>query len=77
MALEDRWRAEGHGNVEIRANIQKSLNGRPYQQYIDPELDLTAVTLHPLRGNDWVLPLQIPVWGARDGHGARGIGLGS
>lgn len=77
MALEDRWRAEGHGDVEIRANIQKSLNGRPYQQYIDPELDLTAVTLHPLRGNDWVLPLQIPVWGARDGHGARGIGLGS
>ncbi|MDO5646604.1 HTTM domain-containing protein [Paracoccus sp. (in: a-proteobacteria)] len=66
--LEREYRAEGYADIEVRADIWKSLNGRPYQQFIDPTVDLTAVQNHPLRRNDWILPLQVPVWGARDGN---------
>ncbi|MDO5640864.1 MAG: HTTM domain-containing protein, partial [Paracoccus sp. (in: a-proteobacteria)] len=48
-------------DVEIRADIWKSLNGRPYQQFIDPDTDLVRAENHPLRRNDWVLPLKVPV----------------
>ncbi|MDO5658451.1 MAG: HTTM domain-containing protein [Paracoccus sp. (in: a-proteobacteria)] len=66
MALEREWQAAGHRDVIVRADIWKSLNGRPMQQFIDPSVDLTAVPVRALRSNDWVLPLEIPVWGARD-----------
>ncbi|MDO5604607.1 MAG: HTTM domain-containing protein [Paracoccus sp. (in: a-proteobacteria)] len=77
IELERRWIEAGHDDVEVRADIRKSLNGRPYQQFTDPDADLTAVRVHPLRSNTWVLPLETAVWGARDGHGARGVGQGS
>ncbi|MDO5527983.1 MAG: HTTM domain-containing protein, partial [Paracoccus sp. (in: a-proteobacteria)] len=66
MALESEWQAAGYDDVIVRADIRKSLNGRPYQQFVDPMVDLTEVKLRALRSNDWVLPLEIPVWGARD-----------
>ena len=46
------------------------------QQFIDPDADLTEVVDHPLRAADWVLPLEIPRWGARDGA-VRAPGAGS
>ena len=76
LYLEDEWRKSGHGPVAVRADIRKSLNGRPFQQFIDPDADLTTVADHPLRAADWVLPLEIPRWGARDGS-TRGVGTGS
>lgn len=76
LYLEDEWRKSGHGPVAVRADIRKSLNGRPFQQFIDPDADLTTVANHPLRAADWVLPLEIPRWGARDGS-TRGVGTGS
>lgn len=76
LALERRWLEAGHDEVAIHADIRKSLNGRPYQQFIDPAADLTRVEVHPLRRNDWVLPLEVPVWGAADGHGNRDPGSG-
>ncbi|MDO5706566.1 MAG: HTTM domain-containing protein [Paracoccus sp. (in: a-proteobacteria)] len=76
LALEEKWAASGHADVAVYADVQKSLNGRPYQQYIDPAVDLTEVRPHPLRSNDWVRPLEIATWGASDGHGDRGAGTG-
>lgn len=64
--LEEIWRAAGYPDVAVRATICKSLNGRPAQLYIDPAVDLTAVPYRLFATADWVLPLQIPVWGVAD-----------
>lgn len=64
--LEALWREAGHGDVEVRAEIRKSLNGRPPQPFIDPDIDLTAVPLAYARADAWVLPNTIPVWGVAD-----------
>ncbi|PTQ74599.1 HTTM domain-containing protein [Celeribacter persicus] len=61
--LERIWQDAGYGNVEVRAEILKSLNGRPPQRYVDPAMDLTAVTLSHTGPDGWVLPLEEPVWG--------------
>ena len=54
--LETLARAEGMGDVEVRAVIEKSLNGRPRQIYIDPDVDLTAVRYNWFGPDPWVLP---------------------
>ncbi len=64
--LEAVWREAGHGDVVVRADIVKSLNGRPMQHYVDPSADLTAVSLNHFGPDAWVLPLQVPVWGVAD-----------
>ncbi len=63
------WEAEGHGDMAVYARIEKSLNGRPFQPYIDPTVDLTAVTYNLLGPDPWVMPLQtrvadgkVPAW---------------
>ncbi|KPQ14810.1 MAG: Vitamin K-dependent gamma-carboxylase [Rhodobacteraceae bacterium HLUCCO18] len=61
--LEDVWHEAGHGDVEVYARIMKSLNGRPMQPFIDPDVDLTAVPLAYARSDAWVLPNRIAVWG--------------
>ncbi|MDO5632171.1 MAG: HTTM domain-containing protein [Paracoccus sp. (in: a-proteobacteria)] len=69
LALKDKWAKAGHGDVAVFADVQKSLNGRPFQTFIDPTVDLTQVRPHPLRSNEWVRPLEIATWGASNGHG--------
>jgi hypothetical protein len=64
--LEEVWREAGHADVEVYADVMKSLNGRPVQRYIDPDVDLTAVPLGYLRADAWVLPNAIEVWGVAD-----------
>lgn len=59
------WQAEGR-NVTVRAEICKSLNGRPCQHFIDPETDLLSVESRAVRHASWILPLEVPVWGVRD-----------
>ena len=49
-------RSRGHPNVEIRALAFSTLNGRPHQQLIDPEVNLAAVT-RSLKPASWILPL--------------------
>ncbi|MFW5881713.1 MAG: hypothetical protein ACOCTP_04255, partial [Roseicyclus sp.] len=61
---------KGHDEVEVHADIMKSLNGRPMQRFIDPAADLTAVPLGYLRSDPWVLGNRIPVWGVADNAGA-------
>lgn len=72
--LETQWKEAGIDDVEVRAVIWKSLNGRPPQLFIDPEADLTAVSLGYLRPDAWVRSLEVPVWGAaRNGGGGAAI----
>lgn len=56
--LEKKMVAEGHADAAVYAHIQKSLNGRPEQPYIDSTVDLTAVEYNRLGPDAWVMPLQ-------------------
>lgn len=57
--LADRAEAElGWKRVQVRADVQASLNGRPEQPLVDPTVDLAAeprTFFHPKR---WIVPLQ-------------------
>ena len=59
--LEKQMREQGRENVEIRALIISSLNGREAQVFIDPEVDLTQVRRPWLGHADWIMPLTGPL----------------
>jgi hypothetical protein len=46
--LADVARRAGHRDVEVRADVYVSLNGRPSRRYIDPEADLARVERAPV-----------------------------
>ncbi len=50
----------GWADVEVRADVRVSLNGRPKQRLIDPTADLAAQPLHLIH-NAWILPLTTPL----------------
>ena len=58
--LAEEKRREGYDNVEVRAHVMVSLNGRQPQLLIDPNVDLTKeqVSLLPAR---WIVPLTTPL----------------
>ncbi|WBU62114.1 HTTM domain-containing protein [Paracoccus albus] len=56
--LQGIWLDRGYSKVAVRADIGKSLNGRPLQTYVDPGVDLTAVSVQLLSADDWILPLR-------------------
>jgi hypothetical protein len=59
-------RAQGRGEVQVRAQVTASLNGRPPQLLIDPQVDLAA-TPRSLRHARWIVPLYQPL-AARPGR---------
>ena len=58
--LADEKRRAGYDNVEVRAHVMVSLNGRAPQLLIDPSVDLAKeeVGLLPAR---WIVPLTTPL----------------
>ena len=58
--LSEEKRREGYENVEVRARVMVSLNGRQPQLLIDPNVDLAKeqVGLLPAR---WIVPLTMPL----------------
>lgn len=54
--LARKYAGEGK-EVAIFAEIEARLNDRPYQTYINPAVDLTAVEWEWLSHSDWILPL--------------------
>ena len=62
--LADQWRQRGFKDVEVRASVKASLNGRPFETLIDPKRDLAAVE-RDLWSADWILPLTVPLDGNR------------
>lgn len=58
--LAEEKRREGYENVEVRARVMVSLNGREPQLLIDPNVDLAKeqVSLLPTR---WIVPLTTPL----------------
>jgi vitamin K-dependent gamma-carboxylase len=53
-------RLEGYQNVEVRARVEASLNGRRPQLLVDPTVDLTKVRSSILPAN-WIVPLTTPL----------------
>ena len=46
----------GHGEVRIHADIWKSVNGRPFQRFVDPKVDLVSVEgMRWLGDEPWLL----------------------
>jgi len=66
QALRQGWEEAGYRNVEVRARIAKSLNGRPMQDFVDPGVDLASVRAKVFGADDWVLARQHDVWGLAD-----------
>jgi hypothetical protein len=76
LYLEERHRAEGFEDIEVRVWSPTELNGRHEQLLIDPTVDLTEQPLDIFK-KSWILPLQQPLFnpapdpsvmiGARDG----------
>lgn len=49
---------EGIRTPIIKADIQVSVNGRPFQYMYDPGCDLSDVTYTPFKDLKWIVPLQ-------------------
>jgi len=58
--LETVWQQAGYQDVEVRASIEASLNGRLYQPLIDPATDLSQQP-RTLAHCDWIMPLKVPM----------------
>jgi len=58
--IAEQKRREGYENVEVRARVMVSLNGRQPQLLIDPNVDLAKeeMSLLPAR---WIMPLTTPL----------------
>jgi hypothetical protein len=57
--IAEDFRGRGHQDVEVRADVFVSMNGRPNQRLIDPEVDLASQ--HPGIGpKKWILPAPGP-----------------
>jgi vitamin K-dependent gamma-carboxylase len=50
----------GIKNPIIRADIQVSVNGRPFQHMYDPTCNLSEVTYSPFQDLKWLTPLKRP-----------------
>lgn len=46
------------GDVAVYADVWASLNGRPYQQLIDPKVNLAEEPWNYFESHDWIVPFQ-------------------
>jgi vitamin K-dependent gamma-carboxylase len=60
--LERRVReASGAGDLAVTVETEASLNGREYQEMIDPEADLSEARMSPFTTADFIIPLTEPL----------------
>tara|TARA_R110000868_G_scaffold1647_1_gene13238 strand:+ start:7973 stop:9292 length:1320 start_codon:yes stop_codon:yes gene_type:complete len=55
--LKQEYKEKGE-EISVYVNSRVSVNGKPYQQFIDPEIDLGKVSWNHLKHNQWILPSQ-------------------
>ncbi|MEL6865650.1 MAG: HTTM domain-containing protein [Bacteroidota bacterium] len=56
--LKDKYQQEGRDSIAIYAYMKVKLNGRPYQNFIDPNVDLTQIEWSFLESSDWIVPFK-------------------
>ena len=54
--LAEHFQKKGYPDVEVRAKVTVSQNGRPYQLLIDPDVDLAKVKARLWPPASWILP---------------------
>lgn len=60
--LKDQWAWDDYTNVAVYADIKKSLNGRAYQQFTDPTVDLLQYDRNALiKPIDFIIPLNVDI----------------
>jgi len=57
--LEREWIEKGHSNIAVRVTAKCSLNGRPQQLLVEPDVNLIAVNRSP--ASPWIKPLTVPL----------------
>ncbi len=55
--LKDKYQKEGK-IIEVYADSYCSLNGRPSQVYVNPNVNLAEKTYTPFKAFDWIMPLK-------------------
>lgn len=67
--VRDRFAAQGRGDVKVHGYFWVSLNGREYQQLVDPAVDLASERLRFFSSDPWVTELTTPLlhWRERGG----------
>ncbi|QMU31105.1 HTTM domain-containing protein [Adhaeribacter radiodurans] len=53
--LKQHYQKQGYQQVQVFAFAQASLNGRPYQPFVDSKTDLAAVPWEPFKHANWIL----------------------
>ena len=56
--LESEFARKGFADVAVYGHIRVSLNGRPMQDFVDSEVDLTKAGYNLFGPDDWVLPIE-------------------
>jgi hypothetical protein len=64
--LKEKVELSGIQGPIIQVYAWASLNGRPYQQLVDPNANLAAEPWNILARSDWILPLQIDLFAEDD-----------
>ncbi len=67
--LEEQYRRQGMGDVEITAEVRVTLNGRKSRLLVDPEVDLTEVE-RGFRHKEWIRPFNE---NAENWYGSSGL----
>lgn len=57
------WREAGYDELSVHAKIQKSLNGREPQYFVDPAVDLLSAPVAMLSADPWIVPLDEQIRG--------------
>ncbi len=60
--IDEEMAAAGYPNVSVTADVYASLNGREYQQFLDPTVDLSEIDepFISFKRTDFVMPLEQP-----------------
>ena len=56
--LKTKYKAEGV-DIEIYLTSRIKVNSRPFQKFIDPEVDLGSVQWNAFKHNEWILPSKL------------------
>ena len=56
--LEKEYKEQGK-DISVYVNCHVSINGRPYKQLVDPEVDLAAEEWDAFRHSSWILPSDL------------------
>lgn len=63
--VADRFERSGWPRPMVRVDSQVALNGRPYQPFIDPNVNLAEVPLFSWQAAPWILPQRLPLHSQR------------